>query len=437
MTSSEAVTDVARSRAQRIALVCALVALGTVLQLLRQRGHPPWDTIQSDDGTGFIVPAWQHNPVSLLFTQYAGYLLTASRLVAAPLAVLPHSWDAAYAAIVPSIVTVLLGLFIIQASKGLVRQPALRWLLGLVVVFGPAVGFETTATIAQLQFPLVFAAFWAIISLDDSRRMLAVRVFVVVLAALSSVLALTLLPIAAIVALTRHRRTDRLLAVAFGIGAVPQVITLLVVPTPPPLAARTLDGIEAIYGQRVLGAGLVGEAWGESAWNHLGTNLSVLALLAAVTLTVIFGATTVRSQWWYAGAAFVWSFGILVVSLYSRGLVPSFVPRQHVFNHDGIRYMLIPGWLVISGLVLLAGGPPRPVPAWLRRCATVARVLLVVQTAVIIAAGFRVTSLRSPGPSWAAELRRVERGCRANPKGAAYPLFSPPNFYGEVPCDEL
>jgi hypothetical protein len=431
------VIEATPSRTRRIALACGFVLLATVLQLLRQRGHAPWDTIQSDDGTGFIVPAWRHNPVSLLWTQYAGYLQLAPRIVATPLAVLPHSWAAAYAAVVPAIVTALLGLFVVRASDGLVRQEPLRWLLGVIVVLGPAVAFETTATIAQLQFPLVFAAFWAIISLDTSRRLLVVRIAVVVMAALSSVLALTLLPIAAVVTLARRQRADVVLASAFGISAVGQIVALLVVPTPPPLVARTLDGIEAIYGQRVLGAGLVGEAWAQSAWNHLGPILSGLALLAVVILSVIFGATTVRAQWWYAGAAFLWSFGILVVSLYARGLVPFLVPRDHVFLQDGVRYMLIPGWLVVSGLVLLAGGPPHPVPRWLERCATVARVVLVAQTVLIVAVGFRVTTIRSPGPSWSSELRRVERGCQKDPRGFAYPLFSPPNFYGEIPCDEL
>lgn len=426
-----------RARVRRLALVGGVLVLATVLQLLRQRGHAPWDTIQSDDGTGFVVPAWRDHPISLLWTQYAGYLQVLPRLVATPLAVLPHSWAAAYGAVTSSVVTALLGLFVVRASGGLVRQPILRWLLGLILVLGPAVALETTATIAQLQFPLVFAAFWAIIARPTSRSFLAVRAGVVLLAALSSVIALTLLPLAAVTIAVRRLRSDWVVGSALGVGAVAQGITLLVVTTPAPLAERTLDGIIGIYGQRVAGATVVGGRWLGRAWLELGTTLSIVSCVVLVAFAVVLAATTDRAQWGYAGAAVLWSAGILVASLWARGLVPLLVARDGIFTDDGARYVLIPGWLLVSGLVLLAGGPTRTAPSWVGQCAQVARVVLVIQTILVVAVAFRVTNIRSPGPSFASELRRTEHDCRANPSGVAYPLFSPPNFYGEIPCEDL
>ncbi|MCJ7438766.1 MAG: hypothetical protein MUP97_13520, partial [Acidimicrobiia bacterium] len=360
-------TAAPRSRAQRIAIACVFVIAATVLQLLRQRGQHPWDTIAPDDGTGYLQAAWSDHPVSLIWTQYAGYLQVGIRLVAAPLALLPLSWAARYLAVAGALSLSLMGLFVVRASEGLVRQPSLRWLLGLVLVLGPAVGLETSALISELQFPLFFAAFWAVLAVGGPRWFTLTRMVVVGLACLSNPIALSLIPLAVVVAVARRRRTEYAVTGALLVGALGQAITLLTVPTPPPLVPRTLDGVVGIYGQRVVAGTVVGEEWLQSAWLRHGSSLSVVSVMVVLALVLLFGATTVRSQWWYAAAALVWSCGILVFALYTRGLVPFLLARPDFFTHAGARYVLIPSWLLVSALVLLAGGHPRAVPAWLGR----------------------------------------------------------------------
>jgi hypothetical protein len=61
----------------------------------------------------------------------------------------------------------------------------------------------------------------------------------------------------------------------------------------------------------------------------------------------------------------------------------------------------------------------------------------VAQAVLVVTVGFRVTTVRSPGPSWAGELKRVERECRTNPNGVVRVEFSPENFNSAVRCDEL
>jgi hypothetical protein len=415
-----------------------LVVLAVVAQLLRQRGTPAWDVVQSDDGYGFLVPVWTNDVVPLLWRSYAGYLQVVPRLVATPLAALPASWGAAYLTVTSAVITVLLGWFVALAARGLVRQAWLRWALALTVIFLPGAGWETTGVLSEQQFVLVLAAFWAVISVQRSRPMLVARVGVVVLAVTSAPLALLFLPLAAAIVWWRRDRTDAIVAVALVIGSILQGIAMLVSSGPPPIGPRTLRGVLSIYLQRVVASWAVGDTQLDDAWRDLGTPLLVFATALAVAIIAVLAATVARRQWIWAGAAFTWSGFALAVSLWSRGITEQLPVQEGSFSYAGARYVLVPLWLFISGLVLLAGGPPREdSPVWLGRTATIARYALVAQLAVMAVVGFRVDSLRSPGPSFASELRAVRAECREGPGRSAVMRFAPPSFYATVPCDAM
>jgi hypothetical protein len=414
-------------------LVTGGLVLAVAAQLLRQQGTPPWDSVQSDDGTGFLSAAWGDGGISLLWTSNAGYLVLVPRLVAAPLEVVPRSWGAAYLSVTSALIAALLAWFVACAARGLVRQAWLRWTLALAVVLLPATGWETTAVLTQQQFALVFAAFWAIITEQRSRPMLVARVVVVVLAATSGPLTLTLLPLAAAVAWWRRARADVIVAVGLVAGSLVQAVTVLVAEGPP-AGEQSVRAIPGIYLQRVIASWLVGDTQLDDAWLELGVPLLVVSALVAVALAVLLAATVERRQWVWAGAAFLWSGIVFAASLWTRGLAGDLAAREGSFTYDGARYVLVPIWLLLSGYVLLAGGPPRPVSSALARARDVARVVVAAQLVVVVVLGFRLDTLRSPGPSFAGQLRHVEAACREQPSERALILFSPRRFYALVPC---
>ena len=429
-------SDRSRQVLQILAWSGAIVVL-TGLQLLRQRGVAPWDSIQSDDGTGFVQAAWSAHPFSLIFTPYAGYLQITPRLLAFPMGILPLSWAAAYFAISAALFTALLGAFVVCSSEGLIRQKYLRAALGLLIVLGPQAREETIVALAPLQFPLVFAAFWAVIALKESRRFLALRVGVVLLAGLSSPLTFGLIPVALVIAGWRRKRSDFVVIAALALGLLGQLITLLSTPTPDPVSSRTLNGIIGIYGQRVVSATVVGGGWLERAWLHFGTSLSIGAAILVIVGIGIWGASTQRRQWVYAGLALILSPIFVIFSLNSRGLVPLLVAIPGFFTYDGERYFVIPILFLVSGLILLAGGPSRAGRKRLMPIAAVFRVVLVIQIVVVVVIGFRVDTMRSPGPRWAEQIRNAEHVCQRDSKAILYLLYSPTNFNSKVNCSDL
>jgi hypothetical protein len=422
---------------RRAALTTGLLALATIAQLLRQRGHPAWDTVFADDGTGFLTEPWRHSTILLLGKSYAGYLIVLPRILAAPLAILPRSWAAAYLAVVGAVVIALLGWFVAKAAQGLVRRPALCWLLGVALVFAPAMGRETINEISELQFPLVFAAFWAIISVQRSRRMTVSRAAVAFLACTTSPLALLYLPLAAIVAWCRRTRSDLVVTAALGTGGLLQLITLAVVPTPRPLGARTLSGLPRVYLQRVLESWVVGDGWLRTAVLEHRHTLAIVTVLAVAALVVVLAASARRDQWLWAAIAFVSSGAILAVSTWARGLMPLFQAIDAIAGYDGARYFLVPFWLFLSGLVLLAGGAPRRIPRPAAILVGACRAFLILQFVVLAAVGFRLSNARSTGPSYAAELRSAQAQCARRRSSRPVLTFSPPAFYVIVRCDEL
>jgi hypothetical protein len=422
---------------RRVALAAGLLALATIAQLLRQRGHPAWDTVFADDGTGFLTAPWRHSVILLLGKSYAGYLIVLPRILAAPLAVLPRAWGAAYLAVTGAVVIALLGWFVAMAARGLVRRPALCWLLGVALVFAPAMGRETINEISELQFPLVFAAFWAIISVQRSRPMTVSRAVVAFLACATSPLALLYIPLAVIVAWCRRSRSDLLVSAALCTGGLLQLVTLAVVPTPPPLGARTLSGLPHVYLQRVLESWLVGDGWLRTAVLEHRHTLSIVTVLTVAALVALLAACVRRDQWLWAAIAFVSSGVMLAASAWARGLTPIFRAIDAIAGYDGARYFLVPFWLFFSGLVLLAGGAPRRVPRQAAGLVGVGRAFLVVQFVVLAAVGFRITNLRSTGPSYAPQILSAQAQCARHARARPVLSFSPPAFYVIVQCDEL
>jgi hypothetical protein len=422
---------------RRGALATGLLALAAIAQVLRQRGHPAWDTILSDDGTGFLTAPWRHSAIPLLGKSYAGYLNVVPRILAAPLAVLPRAWGAAYLAVTAAVVTALLGWFVATAARGMVRRSALCWLLGVALVFAPAMGHETMNAISQLQFPLVFAAFWAILSVQRSRRMTISRAVVAFLACASSTLALLYLPLAAIVAWRRRSRADLVVTAALGTGGLLQLITLAVVPTPRPIGPRTLSGLPRVYLQRVLESWLVGDGWLRTAVVEHRHTLAIVTILAVILLVVLLAACVRRDQWLWATIAFVSSGAMLAATAWARGLTPLFGAIDAIAGYQGARYFLVPFWLFFSGLVLLAGGVPRSLPRPAATLAAVGRAFLIVQFVVLAVVGFRLSNVRSTGPSYAAQIRSAQAECSRHANSRPVLFFSPPVFYAVVRCDEL
>ncbi len=451
-----------RTRPTRSVLLgIGFVAVVTAAQLLRQSGLHVWDTVWAEDGRIYTTDALNHPATATLFRGYAGYVQLLPRLLALGTRLVPPDRIAEYLALASAVVTSLLGLVVVRSSAGWIRSELLRWTLGLMTALAPVAYFEVNANLANLGWPLVMAAFWAIASRQRGRLDVAVRVLVVVLAALTTGVALILVPWAVVVAGLRRRRPDYVVGAAFVAASLAQLAADVASGQPPRPPGWSSGYVGRAFGARVLGSLVTGERWLGTLWLYhpqllIGGSAAVVVGLGGLALwwrdptvdqaaepaepgpSPSSGAAPAPSPslatdtpapvpapaahrawaWagrlrltrnWLAAAALALSLVSYLATVWERGYLTIGLTSAGAFNPGGSRYAYLPVLGLFTALAVLVDGTGR---AWLRN-------LFLAWTAFVLISSLSLPTLRSHGPNWSTGVAAATARCRAHPAQAS------------------
>jgi hypothetical protein len=408
----------------------AFVFVGTVAQLVRSPGVPAWNTVWGEDGQVYLTDVFAHPAWTTILRGYAGYVQVVPRLLTLPTRVIPASWIAPYFATVGAVVASLLGLVVVRSAKGWIDSEPLRWTLGAVTVLVPVGYIEVDANVVDLNWTLVPTAFWAIASRRRGRADLALRVVVVVVTAMSTTVAVTLVPWVIAVACVRRRRDDFVVGGAFLVALAVQGLLDRATPANPS-HPFVVSAAAKELGVRVLGSLAFGERWLGHLWLQRPHRLVAGALVVVAAFVLLSRPwRQPRPRVGLAGAAAGTGLLIFATTARVRGTAAiGLTTTAHTFDVGGGRYAYAPVLLLFGAIVVLVDGSRR---AWLRA-------LLLGWVAFVIVTSMRLASPRGAGPSWSAELAKARAVCRAHPTatGVGLAVTPRPVSIAYLPCDHL
>ncbi|MGZ4709232.1 MAG: hypothetical protein ACXWBN_10875 [Acidimicrobiales bacterium] len=406
------------------------VAVAVVVQLVRQPGLSSWNTIWAEDGLIFTGDALTLPAVQTLMRDYAGYAQFTTRVLALGTRAVPPSGYATYLAASAAVVVALLGLVVVRSARSWVRSPVLRWSLGVMVVVAPVTFSELTAAITNVGWPFLIAGFWAIASREEGRFDTPVRALTVLIGAVSTVIQVVLLPWAVIMAIHRRRRSDVIVLASLVVGLGIQGIADLAARPQHSDSTRSVGELAELLGLRVFGSLVTGERWISHLSTTAAIGIGVVSLTAVVVMVILArpGRLDLDRRILVVVAALT-AIGSYVVTVWYRGTssVDLWVPEGYVLS--GGRYGYLPVLLLFSALVVMVDSSGRD---WLQ-------VVLLAQTAFVIATSLTLATARSSGPAWAESVRSAQAQCRADPglDQVHLPISPAPMWMMPVDCDRL
>lgn len=415
------------SRSQRRGLYGLGCGLSALAALLRQPGKWSWKTVWAEDGAVYISEALHQSWWRTPFRGYAGYFQLVPRILVLPVRWLPASTWAAYCAVTAALVTAVLAMLIHHWSEGWVRHWGLRLVVPALVVLAPVAFQEITADLTNLGWPLLVASVWAVLACQHTRREVAGRVGVVVATALSTTVAVLLVPFAIGVARWRRTRADVVVAASLVAASVVQGVTDLFLEQRPK-ASSTASDLPVELAVRVAGIAVVGVRWLDRLWEHERWWFAI-ASLAVIAAFVVLCQPRSQPRSRIAVATGLTGLAVLmyVVPVWIRGTAENSVTPGGI-STVGSRYDYVPIILLVSALVVLVDAAPR---RWLRAA-------LVAQTAIVIVTSARLANVREGGPFWADSLAQARATCAQTADPAvALPISPEPPWSVIAPCSRM
>lgn len=374
-----------------------------MLPLLRQRGTPSWQTVWSEDSTIYTHQAVFHGGLRSLFLGYNGYLQLPPRLLALPTPYFSLRYLSIYLAFASVLTGGLLAWSVYHLSRSWLSSRLLQLVLASFVVLMPALGFESTATITNTTWIFLAVLPWALISLEERGRDIALRSVLAFLGATSSALCLLFIPLGIGWLVYRRTRSALIVVVSFLVGvAIQGAVTL----SSPPVAngvhstSILLDGISV----RVFGVFLIGSRWEADWWRASWSSLAIVGPLVTLALLAIFsigaGRRAVVTAWVFTVIAIIlfavpaWGRGT-----YYLGLVPG---GSDMWTES--RFSVAPVMLLASAFAILIA----PTRATDRRTAQrIGLPAFAGWTAVLLVACFSLSTYRGTDPSWMGRVDQV------------------------------
>jgi hypothetical protein len=418
------------ARARSIGSGLLFLVLAVAVQMARQPGDSSSDTIWAEDGRIFTQDALTHPPVSTLLRGYGGYAQFTTRALALGTRSLQPRSFAPYLAVSAAVVVALLGLIVVRSARSWVSSPVLRWSLGVMVVLAPVNFSELTATITNVGWPFLAAGFWAIASREQGRFDTPLRAGTVLLGAVSTVIQIVLLPWAIVMAVHRRRRSDVIVLVSLVVGLGIQGLAVLASDTQETDSARIVGDLFELLGLRVFGSLVAGERWISHLSSRAAVNVGVVSVTIVVVMMVLARPGRLdRDRRVLVACAVLTAIGSYLVTVWYRGTssVDLWVRDGQVMS--GGRYGYLPVLLLFSALVVMVDASGR---RWLQ-------VVLLAQTAFVIATSLTLANPRSTGPSWTDSVRAAEAECRADPglEVATLRISPEPEWSMQIECDRL
>lgn len=456
-TDTDDATASGRSRIPVVAVSIVFVAVGTLVQLPRQSGTYMWRTVWAEDGAQFYAAAvarpWHEN----VLESYAGYAHVVPRTLASIGAQLPADWYSVWVTVTAAFSAAVLALFVYFASAPLLRTRLRRSILALSLLLWPALPFEITGTITNIQWTLPMACLLAVLIPVERPWSIAARLPIVLLGPLSSPLCVLLVPVAAWQATRTLRHgapRSRLIVPVVALAAsATQIGVWLVADKAPSSTDATVglgDDLARLYGTRVVTELVLGVRATEGLWSHVGYWLvGVLVVLVAVVLGVRFIRSSAAARWVIGGCS-LGSVGLFIASMSQRvDIIAAMTPSAGAaYQFPAPRYQLFPAALLVLALLvpadlpassILDGTPPPRLPLGVElRREPMVLILAIAWFALTVVPSYRLATGRSTGPDWGLGVRAADTVCTVDPSSpVAIPISPVPGWVVVVPCREL
>jgi hypothetical protein len=420
------------------------VLLGTVVEIGRQTGTSPLDSLWAEDGTVFLQQGLHSSLLGAALVPYGGYAQLAPRLLAAVAAALPLPFAAVVLSGGAALVVSGIAVFVYHASAGVIRSTATRVVLAAAVVLVPIAPLELANNAETLHYYLLYGAFWALVWLPNGWRGAAVASAIVAVAALSDPLAILLVPLGFARILTVSGWRQRLPSIAGVIALAIQAAIVIAnrdqIARGVPLAfgsdvARPSPAeVALLYPLRVVIVPLLGPLTASTLWRDVGwTAAGIGAIMVVGLLANAIRRPDLQTRWFIVFLVME-SAAFFAVSFYLRW-------RQEMFPIDGSlglgygsRYTLLPILLLCVAMALVLD---QPHPGWSDRTYRAIRVLAAMAVVFAFGANFAIDNARTQGPSWSAALVTASEQCSAPSPIAVEVPIAPPGWSVEVPCGRL
>ncbi|HET7127697.1 MAG TPA: hypothetical protein VFJ93_01315 [Gaiellaceae bacterium] len=435
VTDAEGTNVHAIPRAAQVVAVGAALTVVTVLELVRQRGVPVWNSLWAEDGRVFLSDALRDFPGTFL-AQNGGYVHVVPRSVAGIVTLVPITDAAAGMAIGAAAVIGLVAGFVYLASAELIRSRAARLALAATVAFVPVPGTELLANTTNLHFYLLFGCFWALVWQSETLLAVTSRSAMAAAAALSDPLCVLFLPLAVVGPAVRRTRRSLTVSCLYGAALLVQVAIIAGGTRPERNWGFRLGALPDIFSLRVAGGLVVGDRFLRDAWEAYGRGFAYGALVLVATVVAALAIRSDRRGILFVLIALGYAGLFFCVQLFGRG-TGGMDPEWHGFQLNGARYILLPFFLVTAVILVLADRVAGTRPGRSSRVIQSGTLLWVM---VLVAANFSVTTDRSRGPRWDHELALARRVCAKTPRHAANVLVAPAPprvWYATIPCTRL
>lgn len=408
-----------------------LFVAAVVVPLLRQEGTRMWRTVWAEDGAIYYGGV-AFDGASTLFRGNDGYLQFVPRLLMMPAAAVPVESVSVYITVTAAVCTALLAVFVYRCTEGWIATVPFRLLVAGAYVLAPAAAWETTGNFTNLIWPLLGAAPWALLSQRDSVPDVVARSAVLVLAALSHVLAVLFVPLALLMAVRRRRLDVYMTAAALIVALVAQAGFMAVAPERHTSTASSVGELYTTVSVNVLGSFLLGERPISDLWVDHGMVAAVAftAATAAVFLVLLWRAADPARR--VALVLVVYAALVAGAPLWSNGTAGT-VPPAGLPPVPVQRYVVVPVMLLIGAAAVLVDAPGR---ARTRPEAKVGRPLLLAHSILVLLLSFSIVNPRSNGPRWPDEVEEGRRTCAAGEEVAGLDI-TPGGWFTVLPCDEL
>jgi len=391
------------------------IAAMALLSLARQSGPGALNSIWAEDGNVFYQSTFHQGFVTQLFAPYNGYLELVPRLLIQVVALFPVASAAAAIAVIGAVSSSALALLVYHAAARHIASPALRLCIAVptaIVVFGQS---EVGNGIVNIQWYLLYAAFWMFLWNPQSRprRILAAAVLLCAVGT-NPVPALALTPLLLARLWARPWRESVWQTAGVLAGALYQAVSVL----RGGLSSRNHlnfsfdpSWVPQWFADDVLGHALISPAETGLAYGTSAVGAALLLLLALVA----WRAGLPRQQWLLAGVCAGYSVGIYFV-----------LSVAGAARND--RYGVAPVLLMITTAAVLCCCRAK----WLT-------VLLCVLIAANLAANYYGGSqYRAAVPGWSKEVRLGREVCRhPGTTSAALQIAPGGTWHVVVPCSAL
>jgi hypothetical protein len=414
-------------------LVVAVLALGTVLALLRLGFSDSLNTIWAEDGPIYLQGALTEGFWQAIFSPYAGYLVLVPRLIGEAATSVPLEQAAPVISILSALFAALSALAVWHAGGGHVRNPYLRGALALATLLAAAAGQETLLSAAYVPWYMLFASFWLLFWRPRTLGGAAAGGVYLLATGLSTPGVWFFLPVALLRAASFRDRRDGALLGPYFLGALVQVPVIL---GQEQGEAIWTSHIWTGYLQRVLDGGLLGQRLGGNLWSDLGWPF-LIALLVAALAGLVWGLwKSEPGPRWFGVIAVLTSLAMFVISVYQRAVGENIFWSAGSSGGTASRYVLVPALLLLSAAVVFVDGHQRRRSAPSRLSPLVLATVAIVAVAVVTSYDMRASEYRGR-PYWDDALREAATKCVSEGQELAGVPTSPPPFGVQIPCSQV